>query len=390
MGFLATILSYLLPFLIVLSVVVFVHEYGHFIVARWCGVKVDAFSLGFGPELTAFDDRKGTRWRIAAIPLGGYVKFHGDANSASTPSPEALAAMPPEERAVSFACQVVWKRAAVVFAGPFFNFLLAIAIFAGMFAYFGKPVLIDGQPVLTPRIAAVIPNGAGEAAGFKAGDLVKAVDGAPLETFSQFQRIVSASAGKELRITVARGGGEIQLDATPVATEANGPNGKITVGRLGLNASDDFRDMKMQPCGPAEAVALAVGETWGVVEQTGHYVAGLFAGRENASQLSGPIGIAEASGKMAQKIPTLGVWPLVNLIALLSVSVGLLNLAPVPLLDGGHLMFFAIEAIRGRALNERLQEYAFRVGLALVCSLMLFATYNDLARHLRHFSGFRL
>jgi regulator of sigma E protease len=385
MGFLMTVLSYLLPFLVVLSVVVFVHEYGHFIVARWCGVKVDAFSLGFGPELMAFEDRKGTRWRIAAIPLGGYVKFHGDANSASVPSPEALAAMPPEEFAVSFAGQVVWKRAAVVFAGPFFNFLLAIAIFAGMFAYLGKPVLVDGQPALTPRIAAVIPKGAGAAAGFNAGDLVKFVDGAPIDTFSQFQRIVAASAGKELRITVARESGETELHATPIATETDGPNGKTVVGRLGLNASDDLRDMKMQPCGLVEAVVLGAGETWSIIEQTGHYVAGLFAGRENASQLSGPIGIAEASGKMAQKIPSLGLWPLVNLIALLSVSVGLLNLAPVPLLDGGHLMFFAIEAVRGRALNDRLQEYAFRVGLALVCSLMLFATYNDLARHLRHF-----
>ncbi|HXY57256.1 MAG TPA: RIP metalloprotease RseP [Methylocystis sp.] len=390
MGFLMTILGYLVPFLVVLSVVVFVHEYGHFIVGRWCGIKADAFSLGFGPELLAFDDRKGTRWRIAAIPLGGYVKFHGDANGASIPDPEAIAAMPEADRAVSFAGQVVWKRAATVFAGPLFNFLLAIAIFAGMFGYFGKPVLVDGAPVLAPRLAAVLPKGAGEAAGFKAGDMVRSVDGAPIESFAQFQRVVSASAGKMLRITVLRDGVEATLEAVPADTEVEVNGKKTRVGRLGLNASDDFRDMKMQPCGPVEALGLAVQETWNIVAQTGRYLTGLIAGRESASQLSGPIGIAEASGKMAQQIPKLGVWPLVNLIALLSVSVGLLNLFPVPLLDGGHLMFFAIEAVRGRALNDRLQEYAFRVGLALVCSLMLFATYNDLARHLRHFAGFGL
>jgi len=390
MGFLMTILSYLVPFLVVLSVVVFVHEYGHFIVGRWCGIKVDAFSLGFGPELLAFEDRKGTRWRVAAIPLGGYVKFHGDANGASIPDPAAIAAMPEADRAVSFAGQVVWKRAATVFAGPLFNFLLAIAIFAGMFSYFGRPVLVDGAPVLAPRLAAVLPKGAGEAAGFKAGDMVRSVDGATIESFAQFQRVVSASAGKMLRITVMRDGAETSLEAVPAETEVEINGKKTLVGRLGLNASDDFRDMKMQPCGPIEAVILAVRETWNIVAQTGHYLAGLVAGRESASQLSGPIGIAEASGKMAQQIPTLGVWPLVNLIALLSVSVGLLNLFPVPLLDGGHLMFFAIEAVRGRALNDRFQEYAFRVGLALVCSLMLFATYNDLARHLRHIAGFGL
>jgi len=388
MGFLMTFLGYLLPFLLVLSVVVFVHEYGHFIVARWCGVKVDAFSLGFGPELAAFIDRKGTRWRIAAIPLGGYVKFHGDANGASIPSPETIAAMSPEERAVSFAGQNVAKRAAVVFAGPGFNFLLAIAIFASIFAYFGRPILVDGQPLLAPRISSVLPNGAGNAAGFKAGDVVKSVDGAAIDNFGQFQRLVSASIGRELRVTVLRGEDEAVLLATPAATETKGPDGAvIKVGRLGLTASDDFRDMKMAPCSVFEAIGLAANETWSIVEQTGRYVAGLFAGRESPSQLSGPIGIAVVSGQMAQKIPTLGIWPLVNLIAWLSVSVGLLNLAPVPLLDGGHLAFFAIEAIRGRALNDRIQEYAFRVGLALVCSLMIFATYNDLAQQFRRLTG---
>ena len=382
MDFLMTSATYILSFFVVLSVVVFVHEYGHFIVGRLCGIKVDAFSLGFGPELFAFDDRKGTRWRISAIPLGGYVKFHGDANGASAGVDEAAAAMSPEERAVTFFGQPVGKRALTVFAGPAFNFLLAIAIFAGMFAWFGRPVIVDGQPLVAPRISAVLKNGAGAAAGFHDGDLVKRVDGAAIDSFAQFQKLVAASAGKELSIVVLRDGVEKTLEATPVATEVQGRSGPEKIGRLGLNSSEDFRDMRMRPCTPFEAVYLAVGETWGIVEQTGHFVGGMISGRESASQLSGPIGIAEASGKMAQKIPTLGVWPLVNLIALLSVSIGLLNLMPVPLLDGGHLLFYAIEAVRGRALNEQVQEFAFRVGLAMVCSLMLFATYNDLARHL--------
>jgi regulator of sigma E protease len=378
MEFLMAAASYIIPFVIVLSVVVAVHEYGHFIVGRLCGIRVDAFSLGFGPELCAFDDRHGTRWRISAIPLGGYVKFHGDANGATAGVSDEVDLMPEEERATTFAAQPVWKRAAVVFAGPLFNFLLAIGLFWGMFGVVGKPVIVDGQPVITPRISAVQDNGAGAAAGFKAGDLVKSVDGVAIDSFLQFQKLVSASAGKTLHIVVERGKDAAELAATPALVDVKGNK----VGRLGLNSSEDFRDMRMQPCGPVESLRLALEETWSIVDQTGKFVGGIFSGRESASQLSGPIGIAEASGNMAKKMDTLGVWPLMNLIALLSVSVGLLNLMPVPLLDGGHLAFFAVEAIRGRALNERVQEYAFRIGLAMVGSLMIFATYNDLARHI--------
>jgi len=183
-----------------------------------------------------------------------------------------------------------------------------------------------------------------------------------------------------LHIVVERDKGSTELEATPVAT--NGKDGAL-IGRLGLSSSDDIRDMRMQSAGPVASLGLAFEETWSIVDQTGKFIGGIFSGRESASQLSGPIGIAEVSGKMAQKIGSLGIWPLVNLIALLSVSVGLLNLMPVPLLDGGHLMFFAIEAVRGRALNERLQEYAFKIGFVMVSSLMLLATYNDLARHLK-------
>ena len=306
MDYLWTTASYIVPFIIVLGVVVFVHEYGHFIVGRLCGIKVDAFSLGFGPELFAFYDKHGTRWRISAIPLGGYVKFHGDANAVTAGVSDEFDRMTPQERAVTFAGQSVAKRAAVVFAGPFFNFLLAIALFWGMFALVGRPMVVDGQLVVSPRISAVQADGAGARAGFHPGDLVKAVNGQPIESFAQFQKQIAAAAGQTLRITVMRDSAATELEATPAAVEAK--DGRV-IGRLGLNSSEDIRDMRMQSAGPVEALGLAFEETWSIVEQTGKFVGGIFAGRESASQLSGPIGIAEASGKMAQKISSLGIWP---------------------------------------------------------------------------------
>jgi regulator of sigma E protease len=380
LDFAMNLVTYVVPFAIVLSVVVFVHEFGHFIVGRWCGVKVDAFSLGFGPELYAFVDRKGTRWRLAAFPLGGYVKFHGDANGASAPDSESLEAMPEAERAVTFYGQPVWKRAAVVFAGPLANFLLAIAIYAALFATYGRVIL-------TPRVAAVMQGGAGEAAGFQPGDLVVSIDGAPIESFSKMQEVVSGSTGQTLRIVVRRGEANVTISATPQLREIETLFGKTRIGMLGLQASDNPADAREERYGPVASVALGVEETWTVVYRTSAYLGGLLTGRENTDQLSGPIGIAQVSGQMAKAIGKVGVSPLVNLIALLSVSIGFLNLLPVPLLDGGHLLFFGIEAIRGKALPERAQEYAFRLGLAMVCTLMIFSTYNDIARLLRKLSG---
>ncbi len=375
-----TFATYIIPFVIILSVVVFVHEFGHFIVGRWCGVKVDAFSIGFGPELWSRVDRYGTRWRIAAIPLGGYVKFHGDANAASAPDPDSLNAMPDAERAVTFAAQPVWKRSAIVFAGPFANFILAIALFAGMFGYYGRTVL-------APRIGTVIEGGAGAAAGFKPGDLVLSIDGAPIDAFSKIQEIVSASADTKLTFVIRRGDKDLTLEATPAWREVESAAGKVRIGMLGLKSSADAKDVREEHFGPAESVAMGFSETWQVVHRSGAYIAGLVSGRESADQLSGPIGIAQISGQAAQAAAKVGFAPFFNLIAILSVSVGLLNLMPVPLLDGGHLLFFTIEAVRGRALNERAQELAFRLGLAMVGGLMIFSTYNDIARLLQRLVG---
>jgi regulator of sigma E protease len=375
-----TVLTYIVPFVFVLTVVVFFHELGHFLVGRWCGVKIDAFSIGFGPELWSFEDRKGTRWRVAAIPLGGYVKFHGDANGASAPDQDSIRSMPDEELKVTFFGQTVWKRAAIVLAGPVANFILAIAIFSFLFASYGRVVL-------APKVASVVPGGAADKAGFVAGDLVLSIDGQPIESFAKMQEIVSSSTGKPLTVIVRRAGQEVTLEATPQLREIETAVGKTRIGMLGLQASTDPADQREERYTPAQSVVLAVEETWSIIERTGVYLAGLVTGREGADQLSGPIGIAQVSGQMAKAIDKVGVSPLLNLIAILSISIGLLNLMPVPMLDGGHLLFFAIEAARGRALTERTQEYAFRLGLAMVCTLMVFSTYNDLARLVRKIAG---
>ena len=378
---------YIAPFLFVLSLIVFVHEYGHFIVGRWCGVKVDAFSMGFGPELGAFVDKKGTRWRVAAIPLGGYVKFHGDANGASATDEAAVAAMSEEDRKLTFAAQPVWKRMAIVVAGPLANFLLAIVIFTGLFATYGKPLTENGQPLVVPRIVAVTDGSAAQEAGFKPNDVVLSVDGVAISSFNKFQSMIVAAPGKPLTVVVRRDGAETTLKATPRLVEVDAPNGKTQVGRLGVTNTSDSSDVMRERIGLPRAAGLAVEETWLVVDRTFSYLGGLFAGRESADQLSGPIGIAEISGQVAKDIVTVGVWPFFNLIAILSISIGFLNLMPVPLLDGGHLVFYGIEWVRGRALHERTQEFAFRIGLAMVGTLMIFSTYNDLARLIRKFAG---
>lgn len=368
--------GYLLPFLFVLTIVVFIHELGHFLVGRWCGVGVTAFSIGFGPELVGWNDRHGTRWKISAIPLGGYVKFAGDINATSTPDPETLARMTPAERAVSFHHQPVGKRAAIVAAGPVANFLLAILVFAGI-------AFIGGRYVLAPRIEVVQAGSAAERAGFQAGDLVRSINGRTIASFADMQRIISASAGDALSVAVDRGGAPVTLSATPDIRETETPFGKQRIGLLGLQGSKDPNDVQRVTYGPVEALGVGVHETWYVVERTFDYLGKLIVGRESADQLSGPIRIAQVSGQVATMG---GIAALISLVAVLSVSIGLINLFPIPLLDGGHLLFYAIEAAIGRPLSERAQEIGFRIGLAIVVMLMLFATWNDIV-HLSSSAG---
>ncbi|HWL04356.1 MAG TPA: RIP metalloprotease RseP [Xanthobacteraceae bacterium] len=365
-------LGYAVPFLFVLTIVVFFHELGHFLVARWAGVKVLTFSIGFGPELFGFNDRHGTRWKVSAIPLGGYVKFFGDENEASAPDQAALAKMTASERKVSFQAQPVGPRAAIVAAGPFANFILSIAIFAGLF-------MVVGKPNTSARVDTIQAESPAAVAGFQPGDVVVAINGRAIGTFSEMQRVVSVNAGTPLEVTVERGGARSTLQATPALREIKDNFGNThRLGVLGITRSMSAEDQQTEPVGPVAAVGLGVQETWFVVERTFSYIGGIFAGRESADQLGGPIRIAQVSGQVA----TVGIAALLHLAAVLSVSIGLLNLFPVPLLDGGHLLFYGIEAARGRPLSERAQEYGFRIGLALVLMLMIFATFNDIL-HLR-------
>jgi regulator of sigma E protease len=371
-GHMATLAGYILPFVFVLTIIVFFHELGHFLVGRWCGVKVDAFSIGFGPELCHFIDRRGTRWRIAALPLGGYVKFHGDANGASMSDTAGLDAMPAAERAVTFAAKSVWRRAAIVAAGPLANFLLAIAIFSATFYIYGRGVLL-------PRIEAVVAGGAAEMAGFKAGDLVLAVDGHPIDSFDQMRQFIATSSDVQLSFEVERNGSRLTLEAVPQRQEMATVAGKQRMGVLGIKGSSDPADWRIEHYGLIDSLRLGTVETGSFIRQTLTGIAGLISGRESTEQISGPIRIAEVSGNMAK----LGLGPLFSLAAILSISVGLINLFPVPLLDGGHLMYYALEALRGRPLSQKAQELGFRVGLALVAMLMIFATFNDIL-HLNH------
>jgi regulator of sigma E protease len=362
------LIGYAVPFLFVLTIVVFFHELGHFLVARWAGVKVLTFSLGFGPELCGFNDRHGTRWRISAVPLGGYVRFFGDESEASTPSSAALAAMSEEERKESFHHQKVGPRTAIVAAGPIANFILAVVIFAGMFLFYGKPGSIA-------RVDVVQPDSVAASAGFKVGDVVTSIDGHAIESFADMQQIVSMNGGSQLAFRLKRDGSETSLVATPalkLQKDAFGNSHKI--GVLGIQYNSGPNDRPVASVGVLEAFKLGVERVWLIVSGTFKFLGSLFAGQGSADDLGGPIRIAQLSGQAA----SLGFQYLLGLCATLSASIGLLNLFPVPLLDGGHLMFYVIEAVRGRALSERAQELGFRIGLGLVLMLMVFATYNDI------------
>ncbi len=357
------VIRYGLSFLIGLTIVVFVHEFGHFIVARWYGIRVLVFSLGFGPEIFGFNDRHGTRWKISAVPLGGYVKFFGDDNAASVPDRDAAAAMSEAEKQVSFPFQRVGARAAVVFAGPLANFLLAIVIFTAV-------LTLDGKNSPKAYVGSVTPESAAAAAGFQPRDLVLAIDGQPIEGFADMQHIVSVSAGKMLRIDVERDGMRRTLQAVPELKDSKNPNGPRQIGVLGISRG------RTPPVPFGEAVGLAFEQTASVVEQSFQYLGRLVIGRDSTDQLGGPIRIAQAFGEAA----TLGLSTFLELTALISVSIGLLNLFPIPLLDGGHLLFYSVEAIRGRPLSERAQDIGFRIGLAIVLMLMIFVTFNDIFR----------
>ncbi len=363
-----SILSYIVPFVGVLTVIVFFHELGHFLVARWCGVRVEAFSVGFGHEIIGWTDKHQTRWKIGWLPLGGYVKFEGDANAASLPSAEARS----EHAQASpgdFHGKAVWQRALVVVAGPAANFILSIVIFAASFA-------IVGIPISEPLVDQVMPGSPAAVAGFKPGDLIVSIDGRKIRSFTEVQDIIRGSAGVPVDITVKRDGKSLPLKVTPSRVEVdNLLGGKTPIGRLGVsrNEAADFHYVRQSPI---EAASMAVTKTADVSMQLLGYVRGILMGRRSADQLSGPIGIA----RMTRVVAANSIAQLVQLVAMLSISIGLINLFPIPMLDGGHLLYYAIEAVRGKPLGQAAQEMGFKVGLFLVLALMLVTTFHDLSQ----------
>jgi regulator of sigma E protease len=458
-GGLGNLAFYVMAFLLVLTPVVVIHELGHFLVARWCGVKVKDFSIGFGREIFGFTDKHGTRWRFAWIPLGGYVKFMDDDNSASMPSREALARMTPAEREGAFQAKPLAARAAIVAAGPIANFLLAIAIFTLMFIFIGERVTvprvgaldpngpaakagfevndlilsIDGDktrsyadmerlitlnagrdlafevdrgghllrlnatpvwaettdpvggklkrvtigvegPAMPPRVGALIANGPAAAAGFQAGDTIVSIDGKPIKSFTDLQKIVSTSAGHELAFQIDRAGAQLQIKATPAERETTDRAGNKTKG--GMLGIKGIPEGEFRRFAPLEAVGEAVYRTYAIIADNLAALSQIITQRMPADQLRGPLGIAEMSGQVA----TWGAGALISFVALISVAIGFFNLLPVPVLDGGHLLFYAIEAIRREPVSERAQEISFRIGLALVLLLFVFVTVIDVRR----------
>ncbi len=371
MAMLSSFAVYALSFLVVLTVIVFVHEWGHYIVARLNGVRVEVFSIGFGGELIGWNDRRGTRWKIGYVPFGGYVKFFGDAGVASNPA-SGQQTLTVAERAVSFHHKRLAQRAAIVFAGPAVNFIFGTLVFAGLFA-------TVGQPYTPPVVGSVLPGSAAEAAGFVPGDRVISVDGTSIDRFEDIRTIVVLQSGTSLDVVVRRDEALKHLHVTPKRVEVpDGFGGQQSVGQIGIGAAGAMEFIRR---GPAEAVWYGAQDTVSVVSSSLTYLGRMVTGRESGEELSGPIRIAKVAGDVAR----LSLIGLVSLMGTLSISIGLVNLFPIPMLDGGHLLFYAVEALRGKPMGERAQEVGFRFGLMVVMGLFIFATWNDLV-NLRVFS----
>jgi regulator of sigma E protease len=357
-------------FLFVITVVVFFHELGHFSVARFFGVTVETFAIGFGRPVAKWVDRKGTEWKIGWLPLGGYVKFLGDENAASVPDREALDRLTPEQRANVFQSKPLYQRVLVVAAGPVANFILAISIFALI-------LMVVGQATLLTKIGAVSPNGPAAKAGLLKGDVIRAVDGHNVANFDELVHAVRATNGRDLSLTFARHGRLVTIHTKPrVIPTSNLFGDKIKFVGIGIEAALDDSNTLFVRQNPIAAVAGGASQTWFVVDTTMTYLWRVVTGRSNADQLGGPLQIANVSKQAAAA----GFMNLLGLAAFFSVSIGLINLFPVPILDGGHLLYYGCEAVLGRPLGERAQDVGFRLGLMAVLGLFVLTTWNDLVR----------
>ncbi len=351
-------------FILLLGPLVVIHELGHYLVGRWCGVKADAFSVGFGKELWGRTDSRGTRWKLSAIPLGGYVKFHGDADAASTPDADGVAAMSAEERKGAFSAAALWQRALIVAAGPVTNLLFAVVIFAAFNLAFGKIVA-------PPVIAKFAENAPAQAAGLKIGDRIVAVDGARVEQFPDIAERVIPYPGGTVTLAVQRDGRTFTVPVKLLAhVERDRFGNESRIGRLGIAPAK----AEIAPVGPVEAVTLAGTQTWGVMRMLWVGIGQIVTGQRSLDELGGPIKTAKYSGEQL----SLGWLPFVSFAAFISINLAFINLLPIPTLDGGHLAFYAVEALRRKPVGARSQDWAYRAGLGFVLALMVFVTLNDL------------
>lgn len=364
MEFLAAMWNYVLPFILVLTVLVFVHELGHYLAARRCGVRVEVFSIGFGPEIFGFTGKSGTRWKFSAIPFGGYVRMFGE-HPPDNHSGEATHSQNDVE--VSFYNKSLRQRAWIVFAGPLANFIFAIVVLAGLFS-------IVGQPYTPADVGKVVAGSAAEEAGLKPGDIFVKIDSTKIKRFEQVRRIVQLSPDRRISMVVARGGKEITLIVVPKAVEVTQFGSKQTIGRLGVSRSG--RDMVFIRHDPFTAVWEATVRTAVLSGNILDALGQIISGKRNAKELGGPVRIAQISGDMAQA----GIVMIIQFAAILSINLGLINLFPIPLLDGGHLVFYGIEALRGRPVSERAIGLSMNIGLALILCLTVFVTWNDLVQ----------
>ncbi|WP_420479311.1 M50 family metallopeptidase [Brevundimonas sp. FT23028] len=391
-GFIGQALIYIVPFLLVLTFIVTLHELGHFLVARAFKVKIDRFSIGFGKTIVSRTDRQGVEWRIAWLPLGGYVKFSGDLDASNVPDAEGLAELksrviaehgPGAERDY-FHFKPVWQRALIVAAGPMANFALALVLLTILFS-------VIGEQIVAPRVAQVVPGSPAAAAGFQPRDLITAINGRPVTESGEVTQTILLSANDPLTFTVERGDRVLSLVATPVRQlEEDAVAGRMRVARVGLGLSPLREDYSYRRLNPFEAVGKGADTMVSTVTTTFRYLGRIFVGKESGDMLNGPLGIAKAAGGVTKQAVAHEAPPamlalnllltMLNFAAIISIGMGIVNLLPIPVLDGGHLVFYGYEAVARRPVPARVQEVGYRVGLALLAGLMLFATWNDLQK----------
>ena len=366
MDFIINTLHTLGAFFIVLSVIVFVHEFGHYIIAKWCGVKIETFSIGFGKEIFGFNDRSGTRWKLSLLPLGGYVKMYGDASAASTADSDELENMTDEQKALTFHHKSLPKKIAIVAAGPFANFILTICVFTYL-------IITTGLPSADPIIGKIMPNTPAQESGLQAGDRILSINNDPVKSFRDIVFKIMTNVGTPVTIVLERKEENLHVTLTPREVEEDdGLGNKVKRPLIGIQSAEiNYNDV-----GPWVALKESVSQTYYICENTLIVIGQIVTGQRGTKDLRGPIGIAQISGQAAKKDAQSVLW----LIALLSANLGLFNLLPIPLLDGGHIAYYAAEALRGKPLAERVQEYGFKIGFAFIAMLMVLTVFNDLRR----------